>query len=64
MRVRKGINLPINSVIAFAIAITAGVVVLAIILPLILSQEGAAHCSGPFRGVASVLSDMTGVTVC
>jgi len=57
-------NLPINSVIAFAIAITAGVVVLAIILPLILSQEGAAHCSGPFRGVASVLSDMTGVTVC
>lgn len=61
---RRGATLPINSVVAFVIAIIVGVVVLAIILPLIQSQQNTSACLGPYKGVAAVLADMTGVNIC
>jgi hypothetical protein len=61
---RKGATLPINSVVAFVIAIIVGVVVLAIVIPLLQSQQGASACLGPYKGVAAVLADMTGVNIC
>jgi hypothetical protein len=61
---RKGTSLPINSVVAFLIAIIVGVVILVVILPLITAQQGTGACVGPYKGVASVLADMTGVNIC
>lgn len=63
-RKRKGASLPINATIAFVIAIIAAVVFLAVVLPILTSQEGATGCVGPFKGVASVLADMTSVNIC
>ena len=61
---RKGSNLPINATVGFVIAILAGVVFLGIVLPLLMNQEGASQCVGPYKGVASVIADMTGINIC
>jgi len=61
---RKGANLPINSTVAFVIAIMAAVVFLAVVLPLLTGLEGSGGCTGAFRSVAAVMADMTGVNMC
>jgi len=60
----KGVSKTINSTVSFAIAIFVGIVLLAVLLPLILSQGESGACVGPFKGTASVIADITGVDMC
>ena len=60
---RKG-SLPIN--ISFNLIASLAIVLflLAILMPLILGQRDAASCLGMFRFPASMLADITGVSIC
>lgn len=60
----KGVSLSINQVMILLIAVMVGAVVLVVVLPLILNQNSTSSCVGPYRGVASVLADMTGTAIC
>lgn len=60
----KGSSIAINSTVKMFVAIAVGVVILLIILPLILGMQGMDTCAGPYRGIASVMSDMTGISMC
>jgi len=62
--VSKGSATAINSTVKLFISVAVGVIVLAIILPLILGMQGMDTCVGPYRAMASVMADMTGVTIC
>ena len=61
---RKGLSFSIEEVVAFALAVFVGVIMISIILPLIMAQDQPTMCIGPFKGTASILADMTGVDLC
>lgn len=55
----------IDKVLQLALAIFAGVIILGILLPMIMSQNASSGCGTPYtRAVASILADMTGANIC
>jgi hypothetical protein len=60
---RKG-SLPINGVVSFAIVLFVAAIISSILFTQLYSLEGLGPCVGPFKGVASVLADMTGANMC
>ena len=63
MKNRKG-NQAITGTTTLLLAIFIGVIVLAVVSTLLSSVEGQGPCVGPFKGVASVLADMTSADMC
>lgn len=46
------------------LAVSFGIIILAGFLPIMLGLEDFGWCSGPFKGLASVIADMTGQDMC
>lgn len=63
IKTRKG-DIQITFAVMIFIAIAVGVVILRVSLSMLGSVEGTGPCSRLWRGVASVLADMTGVNMC
>ena len=53
-----------TSTIAILVYPLAPVFLLTILLPPLLGLSGIDMCSGPFKGLASMIADMTGNDVC
>ena len=60
---RKG-GIPINASVKMFLVVFVAAIFLAVVLPLLYNAEGASGCVGPFKGVASVLADMTKINIC
>mgnify|MGYP006290913243 CR=1 FL=1 len=60
----KGASLPINTVSALALSIIGAVFFLAVVLPLLMSQQGQGMCVGPYKMFASMIADMSGANIC
>lgn len=57
-------SIAIDTTVEYAIYVLTGVVFLAVVLPLVMTQQGTSACVGPFKAVGSVLADMTGSNIC
>jgi len=54
----------IDIIIGLIIAIAIATIFLALFLPTILGTEEAASCTGILQNIGSILSDMTGRSIC